>query len=163
MTDVDRERWARLLDSVGWTFVVVYLLVVATQIKRASAITTGSFEDGVWGQRIEFISFASLPQNYVTFMPAAASAVIGAVVATGTKVAHERWSGRLIQVVAGIAYMVVVLATVGIVAVFFRTPDGLSDFGAVLNRVGGILMSVATIRLCNAVTKRPESDTTVRP
>ena len=60
MTDDERARWARALATAGWLFVVASLAFVTAVIRRASALRSGSFEDGVWDQRVEIVSFVSL-------------------------------------------------------------------------------------------------------
>ena len=74
MTDGEREHWSRLLTKVGWLFTLAELAIAAAIVNRARAVTTSSFEDGVWGQRAEILSFLSLPQNVVVLVPAAAAA-----------------------------------------------------------------------------------------
>jgi hypothetical protein len=146
--DHERVRWARTLTTAGWLFVVAYLGHLTTQVRRAAAITRGSFEDGVWGQRIETISFASVPQNLIILVPAAAAGVVATLVVRGIADRSDIWLAQLVRVVAGLCYVVIVIATVGIIAVFFRNPDGVGDVTAVLGRGGGIVMSIAMIRVC---------------
>lgn len=144
----DRIRWARELVFAGWASLFAYVAYLVIQIRRAAAIRNGSFEDGVWGQRIEQISFAALPQNLVILMPAVAAAVAGTLLVRSLVAPVVVHLGRLVRVIAGVAFVVVAVAVVGIVAVFFRTYDSVGDTAAILGRVGGIAMAVATIRLC---------------
>ncbi len=83
MTDGEREHWSRLLTKVGWLFTLAELAIAAAIVNRARAVTTSSFEDGVWGQRAEILSFLSLPQNVVVLVPAAAAAVAGTLIGAG--------------------------------------------------------------------------------
>ena len=63
----------------GWMFVLAYVGFIMWQVRRAFLITEGSFEDGLWWQRIEQISFLSLPQSLMVLVPAAACAALGTV------------------------------------------------------------------------------------
>jgi hypothetical protein len=128
--------------------VLAYLSYLVIQIRRAAAIRNGSFEDGLWGQRIEQISHATLPQNLVILVPAVAAAVTGALLVRSLVAPVVVHLARLIRVIAGLAFVVVAIAVVGIVAVFFRRYDSVGDTAAVLGRIGGIAMAAATIRLC---------------
>ena len=148
MNDHERVRWARALTTAGWLFITAYLAFVTAMFRRASALKSGSFEDGVWGQRIEIMSFVSTHQNVVMLAPAAA-ACVGATLLAGRLVdATHMWLTQLVRVVAGLCYVIIVVAVIGIMGVFLRTPDGVGDFSALLGRVGGILMAFAMIRVC---------------
>jgi hypothetical protein len=145
----DRQRWAVALTTAGWLVLAAYLLLLIAQIRRAFAVTVASFEDGVWGQRIELVSFVTLPQNLVILVPAAAAGV-GAVM-----LLHDRpeemqvsWARQLVRITAGLCYVLVALAVLGIVDVLMQTPDSIGGTSAILTRVGGILMAIAMIRVC---------------
>ena len=148
MSDHDRLRWARALTTAGWLFVIGYMTFVTAVFRRASALRTGSFEDGLWGQRIEIVSFVSVAQNVVMLVPAAAACVVATLLVGGLADRRQMWLVQLVRVVAGMSYVIIAIAFVGIVAVFFRTPDSVSDLEALLGRVGGILMALAMIRMC---------------
>lgn len=148
MNDHERVRWARTLTTVGWLFVLAYLGFLTSQIRRAFAISEGSFEDGIWGQRIEQISFATLPQNLIVLVPAAAAAVVATLLARGIVDRSDIWLAQLVRVVAGLGYVVAALAATGIAEVFFQSPDSVGNLAAVLGRLGGIFMSIAMIRAC---------------
>lgn len=148
MDDTGRLAWSRRLVTAGWLFVIAYLGVVVSQVRRAASITEGSFDDGVWGQRVETLSFVAIPQNLIVLAPAAAAVVAGALVAGSSIDARQIWLSQLTRVVAGVCYVVVFIAAVGIVGVFFRDTGGNADLDAVLSRAGGIAMSVAMLGLC---------------
>jgi hypothetical protein len=148
MTDREREHWSRLLTKIGWLFIIAELAIAAAIVNRARAITTSSFEDGVWGQRAEILSFLSLPQNVVVLVPAAAAAAAATLVGRGTLAVLEPWLERLLRLVAGFSLALIALGVVGIIDVLARAGDSISDFGDIVNRLGGILMGVATVRLC---------------
>lgn len=154
MNDEERVRWARALTMVGWMFLLAYLGIVTFLVRRAAAIREASFEDGVWWQRVEQVSFATLPQNLVVLVPAAAAAVVGALVVRAVVDRSVIWLGQLVRVIAGVAMMVVVIAVTGIVGVFFREADNVADLQALLQRIGGIMMAAAMIRLCLEVERR---------
>lgn len=141
-------RWARALINAGWMFVLAYLGFVTWQVRRAFAISEGSFEDGLWWQRIEQMSFLALPQNLMVLVPAAAAAAVGAVLVRGVVDRSVLRLAQLIRVVAGTSAVVIVIAVLGIVGIFFRNPDSVGDLAALVLRIGGILMSVAMIRIC---------------
>ncbi len=148
MTDHDRIRWVRALTTAGWLFVTAYLAFVTATVRRASAVTSSSFEDGVWGQRVEILSFVSLQQNVVMLVPAAAAAVAATMLAARVVDRTEMFLAQLVRIVAGLCYVVVGVALLGIIDIFFRSPDSIGDLGDVLGRIGGGLMAIAMIRVC---------------
>ncbi len=148
MDDQQRLRWARTLTTAGWLFVVAYFTFLVTQVRRAFALERPSFDDGLWGQRIEIVSFATIPQNVIILVPAAAAAVACAMLVPQPAQRAELWLSQLVRVVAGLAYLVIAVAVLGIIAVFWRDPDGVSDVGSILGRGGGIAAGIAMLRMC---------------
>jgi hypothetical protein len=149
LVERDRQRWAVALTTAGWLVLAAYLLLLIAQIRRAFAVTVSSFEDGVWGQRIETVSFVTLPQNLVILVPAAAAGVAAVMLLRDAPLQLQgSWARQLVRVVAGLCYVVVVLAILGIVDVFMQTPDSVGGTSAILTRVGGILMAIGMIRVC---------------
>jgi hypothetical protein len=148
VTEHDRIRWSRALLFAGWLSVAAYLGYLVTQIRRAAATTTGSFEDGVWGQRIELVSFAALPQNVVIIAPAVAAAITGTLLMRSLVVPVVVHLQLLVRIVAGLSIVIIALGILGIVAVFFRDVDPVGDVGAVLGRLGGIALAAGAVRLC---------------
>ena len=149
LVERDRQRWAVALTTAGWLVLAAYLLLLIAQIRRAFAVTVSSFEDGVWGQRIETVSFVTLPQNLVILVPAAAAGVAAVMLLRDApSQLHGSWARHLVRVVAGLCYVVVVLAVLGIVDVLMQTPDSVGGTSAILTRVGGILMAIGMIRVC---------------
>lgn len=153
MDDRERVRWARVITTAGWLFLVAYLAIVTSQIRTAFALRRASFEDGLWGQRIEQISFVTIPQNLVVLAPAAAAGVAASLIARGRSDGRQIWAAQLVRAAAGLCSVVIVLALLGVVDVFFRSPDTVGDVAAVLQRIGGILMSIAMIRVCLEVER----------
>jgi hypothetical protein len=148
VNEQDRIRWARALVFAGWMFVLAYLAYLVTQVRRAAAVRNASFDDGVWGQRIELVSFAALPQNVVILVPAVIAVVAASWLVrplVDPVVVHV---SRLIRTVAGFALLIVALALLGITEVFFRSFDPVGDVTAILLRVGGGLIGVAIVRVC---------------
>jgi hypothetical protein len=144
----DRIRWARALVFAGWMFVLAYLAFLVSQIRRAAAVTEASFDDGVWGQRIEQVSFATLPQNVVILVPAVIAVVAAAWLVrplVDPVVVHVSW---LIRTIAGFGFLVIALALLGITEVFSRSFDPVGDVTAILLRLGGVLIGVAIVRVC---------------
>ena len=148
MSEQERLRWARTLALVGWLFVLAYVGFIMWQVRRAFLITEGSFEDGLWWQRVEQISFLSLPQNLMVLVPAAACAALGTVLVRSQVDPTVVNLSQLTRVVAGIASVVIIIAALGIVGIFFRNADGVGDLAAFVLRLGGIAMAVAVIRIC---------------
>ena len=148
MTDAEREHWSRLLTRVGWLFTLAEVAIAAALVNRARAVTTSSFEDGVWGQRVEILSFLSLPQNVVVLIPAAGAALAATLIGRGTLAAVEPWLERLLRLVAGLALASIALAAVGILDVIARAGDAVGDFSEIVNRLGGMAMAVGVARLC---------------
>ena len=147
--DRDRVRWAGALTTAGWLLLSAYLLVLIAQIRRAFAIDVASFEDGIWGQRIEQVSGVTQPQSIVVLVPAAAAGVVAMLLLRDLPVDFARsWARQLVRIVAGLCYVAVVLATLGIVDVLVQAPDEVGGTTAILNRVGGIMIAIAIIRVC---------------
>ena len=144
----DRIRWAKASLFAGWMFVLAYSSYLVTQIRRAAATTQASFEDGIWGQRIEEISFATLPQNVVILVPGVIAVIAGTLLVRSLVDPVVVHLGRLVKVIAGLAFVIIALAVLGIVAVFFRNYDSVGDTTAVLGRLGGIAMAAAAVRVC---------------
>jgi hypothetical protein len=153
VNDHERVRWARTLTTAGWLFVLAYLTFVTSTVRRVIAITQSSFEDGVWGQRIEILSFVGLQQNVIMLVPAAGAAIAATIVLRGVLDRSDIWLAQLTRVVAGLSYVIILLAALGMIGVFFQTPDSTGDLEALLGRAGGVLMSVAMIRLCLAAER----------
>jgi hypothetical protein len=149
MSERDRQRWAVALTTAGWLVLAAYLLLLIAQVRRAFAVTVGSFEDGIWGQRIELVSFVALPQNLVILVPSAAAGVASVMLLAVTPEALQgSWARQLVRVVAGLCYVIVALAVLGILDVLMQTPDSVGGTSAILTRVGGILMAAGMIRVC---------------
>ena len=151
MTVSDRIRWITTATHVGWLTLTAYLALIIIELRRAAAISESRFEDGVWGQRIEIVSFVALPQNAVILVPPAiAAAVAGALIAA----LHPddrpdlTWSRRLARVTGGLAIVVIALAVIGIIGIPFRYADPLADLAAIVGRLAGVAISLAVIRLC---------------
>ncbi len=148
VNDSERLAWSRRLVTAGWLFLIAYLGVVVAQVRRAASITEASFDDGVWGQRVETLSFVAIPQNLVVLAPAAAAVVAATLIAGSAVDSREIWLSQLTRAVAGLCYVVMLIAVVGIIGVFFRDTTGSADLDAVLSRAGGVAMSVAMLGLC---------------
>ena len=151
MTVSDRIRWITTATHVGWLTLTAYLALIIIELRRAAAISESRFEDGVWGQRIEIVSFVALPQNAVILVPPAIAAVVaGALIAA----LHPddrpdlTWSRRLARVTGGLAIVVIALAVIGIIGIPFRYADPLADLAAIVGRLAGVAISLAVIRLC---------------
>jgi hypothetical protein len=148
VSEHDRIRWAKAAVFAGWMFAFAYVTYLVGQIRRATATRQGSFEDGVWGQRIEEISFAALPQNVTILMPGVIAVVAGTLLVRSLVDPVVVQLGRVVRVIAGLSFVIVALGVVGIIAVFFRNYDSVGDLQAVLLRLGGIAMAAAAVRAC---------------
>jgi hypothetical protein len=146
--DAERVRWARALVLVGWLFLLAYLGIVASLVRRATAIRTASFEDGLWWQRVEQISQSTIPQNVVVLAPATAAGVVGALLVRSVVDRSVLRLAQLVRVIAGVCVVVTVIATLGIVGIFFRQPDAITDLQSMFLRLGGMLMAIGMLRLC---------------
>jgi hypothetical protein len=129
-------------------FVAAYVALLTAQLRRAAALTEASFDDGVWGQRLETLSFVVFPQTLVVLAPAAAAGAAATLISGSLVDRTETWQAQLVRVVAGVCYMVILVAVMRIIALFVGGPDVVGDFGALLQQLGGILMAVAMIRVC---------------
>jgi hypothetical protein len=147
--DSDRVRWAGALTTAGWLVFAAFVMVLIGQIRRAFAVEIGSFEDGVWGQRIELVSSVTLPRNIVILVPAAAAGVVAmALLRELGDELRRSWSRQLVRIVAGLCYVVVALGGLGIIDVLAQTPDSVGGTAALLERIGGIMIAIAIIRVC---------------
>ena len=142
-----RLRWARTATAVGWLLVFAYLSVLTGQIRSAFAITESSFQDGLFGARLERVSFAAFPQIAALVLLATASGALATVLVGAGGDRRELWISPLVRVAAGICYVIVAIAAVRIVVILTHSPDGVGDFGATLQQIGGILVASAGIRV----------------
>ena len=156
MSDTERIRWARALLFAGWIFVAAYLTLLVIQIRRASIITESRFEDGVWGQRIETVSFATRPQFVLVVVAATAAGVIGLLLVRNAGDPSELALSALVRVVGGMSLLIALLAIVGIIAIFFRSGDSVTDLETVMGRAGGMLIAIACLRLCTEAERSPD-------
>lgn len=150
MGPTDRLRWVRALTTAGWVALASYLGIIAIEVRRAAAITTSRFEDGVWGQRIEIVSFVTLPQNIAVLMLPVATAVTAAVMLAGVHPDDRGdtvWLTRLTTVTGGLCVVAIFLALLGIGGIPFRYADPLADLGALVGRLSGIAMAAGALRL----------------
>lgn len=146
--DDERMRWARALTTVGWLFVLAYAGLIMWQVRRAFLFSEGSFEDGLWWQRVEQISSLTQPQNVMVIVPAAAAAALGTLLVRD-RVDHAVLAlAQLVRIVAGLAAVVILLAVLGIVGILFRNADSVGDLAAFVLRLGGIAMAFAILRVC---------------
>ena len=148
MNEAERIRWAKALWLAGWSFLLAYLFILVSLVRRASAINEASFEDGLWWQRVEQVSSAATPQNLIVLVPGAAATLIGIVLARPIVDRTVIWLSQLIRLVAGVNFVVIAIAGLGIIGVFFRNYDGIADLQSLLLRLGGIAMAAAMVRLC---------------
>jgi hypothetical protein len=146
--DDDAIRWARATSIAGWLFLLAYLGVITGIVRRAAAVNRASFDDGLWWQRVEIISFAAVPQNLIVLVPAVAAGVVGTVIARSVIDQSVILLRQLVRVSAGTCYVVIVIGALGIVGILFRNSDGVGDVSALLGRLGGILMAAGMIKLC---------------
>ena len=154
------DRWTRALTTAGWLFTAAYLALVVATFRRAFAIRQSSFDDGVWGQRVEVMSVVSTHDSVIILVPAAAAAVAAALLSPG-RVAV--WSAQLVRVVAGLCYVIIAIAAVGGVGLFVRSPDSVGDLAALLGRAGGALMALAMIRVCLEAERAAGADRAQTP
>ena len=151
MTVAQRIRWIITATHVGWLSLSAFVALIVIEVRRAAAISESRFEDGVWGQRVEIVSFIALPQNAVILIPPAIAAAVAGVLITGLHPDDRPdlvWARRLARVTGGIAIMVIVLAVIGIIGIPFRYADPLADLAAIVGRLAGVAIAIAVIRLC---------------
>jgi hypothetical protein len=146
LSGLDRSRWIRALTTAGWAGLIAYLSILAVTIDRARRISQSQFSDGIWGQRVEILSFAAIAQHQVVLGIAAAAAV--AAVALAAEVQQDLWLDRLVRAVAGASIAAAVLATAGVIWVVAFGNESIGDFGFFVSRSGGVAMSVAIVRVC---------------
>ena len=148
MNEPERIRWARALWTAGWLFLISYVFVIAIQVRRATAITEASFEDGLWWQRIEQVSFAATPPSMVPLVSATAATIAGTLLAQPVVDRAVIWLAQLTRMVAGVCFVAIAMAVLGIVGIFFRNFDSVADLQSFLLRLGGTLMALGMVRLC---------------
>jgi len=119
--------------------------LLVAQVRRAALLDSSSFEDGVWGQRIEWMSFVSLPQNMVVLVPAAACAALASVLVADLARRRALWSAQLNRVTAGANLVAIGLGTLGVLDVLVQNPDEDGSIAAILTRVGGVMMAIGMI------------------
>jgi hypothetical protein len=151
--DDDRARWTRALTTAGWSFVIAWLLMLVAQVRRAALVQSSPFADGVWGQRIEWISFVALPQNLIVLVPGVACAV-ATVLIGAPATSRSIWSAHLHRVAAGSSLVAIVIAVLGMLDLLVQSPDADGSIAALLTRLAGLLMGTAMLAVCQAVEHR---------
>ena len=150
LSNPTRVRWVDALTTAGWCLWLAYLGIVAIELRRAFAITTSSFEDGVWGQRVETVSFVAIPQNSMVLAAAALCVALASMLWSGIHPDDKppRQSlQRLATMVGGVAIVVIGVALLGIGGIPFRYADPLADLGALVGRIAGVAVAAACLRL----------------
>lgn len=145
MSEDERSAWVRAATTAGWLLLLAYLSVLAVNIQRARTVSRPQFSDGVWGQRIEILSFTTIPQQSVILAVATAAAVGASVLATSER---DIWVDRLLRSVAGAGVATAVLAVLGIAWAAVRGSEAVGDFGFLISRLGGLAIAVAVVRVC---------------
>ena len=145
---VDERGWARAITGAGWACVVAYVALVAILVNRARLTDDAGFRDGVWGQRLEVLSFAAFPQQLAVLVPAAIAVVATSFLDRDAVDSVEPWRQRLVRVTAGTAIVAVVLAFADILAVVLADDQSVGEFGDVLQRVAGVALAWGVIRVC---------------
>jgi hypothetical protein len=158
VSEIERHRWAGALSTAGWCCFVAYLLLVIAQFRRAFAIRTSSFPDGVWGQRAETISFVTYPQQVVILVPAVAAGIAAVLVGRTTGAGPGPWAAQLVRLAAGTCYVVIVLALLGIVDVLAQAPDAFASLFDILVRVAGVLIAAGLIRVSLEIERTARTD-----
>jgi len=156
LSNPTRVRWVDALTTAGWCLWLAYLGIVAIELRRAFAITTSSFEDGVWGQRVETVSFVAIPQNSIVLVVSALSVALASMMWSGIHPDDKppRQSlQRLATMVGGVAIVVIGIALLGIGGIPFRYADPLADLGALVGRIAGVAVAVACLRLTRLATE----------
>lgn len=141
-------RWATTLTAAGWMFAFAYLALVTAQLRQAFAIEASSFDDGLWGARVERVSFVALPQNVLLLVAAAAAGAVATLLCRDLADRTHMWLAQLVRAVAGICYVVVAIAALRILVLLTHHPDAVGDFGAILSQLAGILTALAASRIC---------------
>jgi len=150
LTHPTRIRWVDALTTAGWCLWLAYLALVAIELRRAFAITSSRFEDGVWGQRVETISFVAIPQNSIVLLIGALCVALASIVWMSIHPDDQpprRSLQRLATMIGGISIVVMGLALLGIGGIPFRYADPLADLGALVGRIAGIAVAAASLRL----------------
>ena len=153
LLDVDRARWARALTSAGWASVLAYLALLAVAVNRARLTDDVGFSDGVWGQRLEVLSFAAFPQQLMVLVPAAVAAVGAVFLGAAAVETVEPWHQRLVRLTAGAAFVAIALAVLDVLSIVVRGDDSVGDFGDIVQRAGGVALAWAIIRVCLEVER----------
>lgn len=149
-TVADRARWSSAFTMAGWCALIAYLGLIAIEVRRAAAITTASFEDGIWGQRVETISFVTIPQNIIVLVIAAICVAVAAIISSTIHPDDQPpQSARtlLARVIGGLSVISIGLALLGLGGIPFRYVDPLADLGALVGRAAGVALAAASSRL----------------
>lgn len=150
LNEVEQTAWARACTTAGWLGLLGFLSILAVNIQRARVVSRPQFSDGVWGQRIEILSFTAAPQNAVVLAVAAVAAVAAWVVAGPDR---DVWVDRLVRAVAGAAVVTAVLAGLGVLWGAARGSESVGDFSFLISRAGGLAIAVGIVRVCLVVER----------
>jgi hypothetical protein len=144
-----RADLVRRLTIAGWLLLGGSIGFIGFQLERVRGVGEQPFAS-VWDQRIEVLSFLTLPPNLVVLAPAAFVAALATWLAGRPR---EPWLSALLGGVAGIAITLGVIGVVSIVSIFLRDEAGPSDIEGVLLRLGGVSLAAGLALICRTADR----------
>ncbi len=147
------------LTTAGWLAFLSWLLFLFRQISRFTRVGEQPFA-GVWEQRIEVLSFVVLPPNSLILVPAAILACTAAWLAGPT----ESLSLAVqLRVVRWAAVLQMAIALVSIVSIIVNETGSPTESQDIAQRISGILMSLAILKVAGAVERQSPGGATTAP
>lgn len=159
---VSPVAWARRLLVAGWSALLGYLSVVgylANRVRRLGEVEA-PFADSIWDQRVEVLSFASLPQQTVLLLVAGALAAGAAVAAQSSPEPPSAWLSTLLTAVVAAAALAVALAVASLWFVLTGDPPDPDRAGDAYLRLGGIALAAGAAVLASGARSSPVSPRT---
>ena len=151
-TELTPERRADLIGQLtiaGWLLLGGAFGYIGFQLERVRNVTAQPFGT-VWDQRIEVMSFLTLPPNLVVLVPPVFVAAV-AVWLAGTQ--RDSWLSTLLRICAGLSIAYAVIAAVSIVSIVSSDEPGTGDAAGVMLRLGGISLAAGLALICRTADR----------
>lgn len=144
LTPERRVDLVRNLTLAGWLLLGGSFGYIGFQLERVRNVSEQPFGT-LWNQRIEVLSFLTLPPNLVVLAPPVFVAAVATWLAGSSR---DVWLSTLLRLCAGLAITFAVIAAVSIASIVLSNEPGPGDAAGVMLRLGGIALSAGLAVVC---------------